>query len=167
MSKGNSGKSKVPRSSETKENGDYIPDSDGPNSAALDLFLSEDALVQLAMKELKGRLPPGFFSDGRDEFLAESTEEFTGDSQGAHQGRPLNPKVGKKSGPFINANYVGNKTVLAHELEMRGWTPRDLARSAGILQSEAVALAKGNTKMTREIAEKLSKVFATSIDFWM
>lgn len=96
------------------------------------LFLSDEMLIELAMRELRGKRPP----------------------------------VQKaQSDAHIMTNRI--KTKLQRELESRGWTYRDLAENIGVPAAEAQALARGGQRMTRELAQKLGQVFATSSDYWL
>jgi|GEM_PF-648643 len=118
-----------------------------------DTFLSEDALVRLAMRELNGRLPPGFSFDGRRSDAFDDAADGPGSLGRGATKRPENPH--------------GRKTVLAHELENRGWTTRELAKAAGFTQSEALALARGHARISPDVARTLAKIFATSEEFWL
>ena len=116
-----------------------------------DLFLNEDQLIALAIQHLGGRLPPQ--SDPYAQ-LRENTGN-TGRTPG--RGKPMD----------LPLNIYARQTLLARELEARGWTSGDLARAAGFAPSEAAALARGSTRMTRDVAKVLAKLFATSEDFWL
>lgn len=67
----------------------------------------------------------------------------------------------------LQGNPTGVQTKLQRELESRGWTYRDLALKVGIPAGEAQAIARGGQRLTRELAEKLARVFATSADYWL
>ncbi|MEN9810875.1 MAG: hypothetical protein RLZZ488_2442 [Pseudomonadota bacterium] len=97
-----------------------------------DLFLSEELLIELAKRELKGKRPPSL-----------------------RQQNSMQP------------NTSAVQTKLQRELESRGWTYRDLAMTVGIPAGEAQAIARGGQRVTRELAEKLARVFATSADYWL
>lgn len=103
-----------------------------------DLLLSEESLILLAMRELKGRLPPTLHQDGW------GTDEVS---------RPATPHK--------------PRTLLAHELEQRGWTVRNLAERMDVPTSEVLALVKGNSRVTSELAQRLAQAFATSVEFWL
>jgi hypothetical protein len=117
-----------------------------------DLFLDEDALVRLAMRELNGRLPPGFLARARGSLFASSDDD--------------SPPGALAASPS-SGHAHGRRTVLSHELDQRGWTTRDLADAIGLPPSEAHALARGHQRMTPEVARKLAHVFATSEEFWL
>lgn len=114
----------------------------GPDPVSPDSLLSDEGLIALAMRELKGRRPPrlGEERDPWDTTIPAVTPQTTTRTP---------------------------RTLLARELEARGWTARDLAKAAGISPMEANALAKGNARMTRTLAETLARVFATSPEFWL
>ena len=116
-----------------------------------DLFLNEDQLVALAMQHLGGRLPPGF-----DPYALLREKTGGAPRTGARGGKPMD----------LPQNIYARQTLLARELEARGWTSGDLARAAGFAPSEAAALARGSTRMTRDVAKILAKLFATSEEFW-
>jgi hypothetical protein len=109
-----------------------------PAPSNMDLFLNEDALIQLARAHRRGSMPP---------------------QQSTH---------GSKSNQISeNYSHLGSRSLLARELEGRGWTPRDLSRAIGLSESECMALAKGNVRMREEHAILLARCFATSPDFWL
>lgn len=115
------------------------PKGEPPPLSIPDLFLDEGMLVALAMRELKGATPDGM--------------QYQGTS----------PIEGKPNGLPTSSQF---RTLLARELDARGWTARDLAKTSGLSPSESLALAKGNQKMTQELAKILARVFATSEEFW-
>lgn len=121
-----------------------------PKAENHDLFLSEEALIGLAMQHLDGRLPPGF-----DPYARLRERSAPSRTYGPQAGFELPPPP------------PGRRTLLARELEARGWTPGDLAEHSGLSRSEAAALTKGTTRITREAARILSQVFATSEEFWL
>ena len=121
----------------------------------LDLYLSEENLILLAMRELRGARPP---------------TRFPNSSQPNWEALESHPDtlVKKESKTSLNPNEAFQKrTVLAHEITQRGWTERDLAKEGGFSASEAMALVRGYQRVTPEIAQKLAKIFATSPDFWL
>lgn len=67
----------------------------------------------------------------------------------------------------VQPHTTAVQTKLQRELESRGWTYRDLALTIGIPAGEAQALARGGQRVTRELAEKFARVFATSADYWL
>ena len=120
--------------------------SDSPHAAEPDLLLNEESLIRLAMRELNGRLPPGYQPASRAlGFLRNGTGREEGLALASHKPR----------------------TVLAHELDLRGWTIRDLAERMGVAPSEVLALTKGQARVTPDLAQKLAKAFATSDEFWL
>ena len=109
----------------------------GTPAPQLDLFLSEEHLIQLARSHLKGALPPNLFQD-------------------RHSKTPPQAQSVHKA-----------KSLLAKELETRAWTYKDLAQATGLPESECVALAKGNARVRPEVAQILAQCFATSEEFWL
>jgi hypothetical protein len=110
-----------------------------------DVELDEKLLLQLALQELKGKLPPGY----QDVFES-------------HENTNLQLL---QQGPLIGAGS-GQKTLVFREMFARGWDSMELSKRSGLSVAEVSALAKGSQKMTREIAQVLAKVFGTSSEFW-
>lgn len=101
-----------------------------------DLFLSEEALIAMAIRELKGKRPP-------------------------RQGEK-SPYATQPGSPI----FATAPSKLKQELEARGWVIRDLAKALRVSESEAAALANGKMRISSDIAEKLGMIFATSKEFW-
>jgi hypothetical protein len=108
-----------------------------------DLFLSEENLIALARQELKGKLPPGFLD---------------GQAYGS---------VGQGSSPRKYSGGSRKKTLLASEMEARGLTAQDLCQALNLPVAEILAIHKGNTRISMEVAQKLSSYFATSLELWL
>ncbi len=120
-----------------KQNDQKQNEEDSVPAQNLDLFLNEDYLIALAMRDLRGRRPPNNKPD----------------------------QLSDENGSY--SSVVAQKTLLGRELESRGWTSRDLAVAANLAPVEANALVKGNAKITAELAVKFAKLFATSEEFWL
>lgn len=137
-----------------------------PPEADPDLLLNEDSLIRLAMRELNGRLPPGYQPASRALGFARRGADSDADDEG-FEADAFRPRQGTGSEGGLLAASHKPRTVLAHELDLRGWTIRDLADTLGVPSSEVLALVKGHSRVTPELAQKLARAFATSVEFWL
>lgn len=137
-----------------------------------DLFIDPEKLASIARRALGGRLPPNFrwpeAGGGRDgsynSDFAEAEATTWGNSlESTSAAAPPKPKRSK--GPPPPSLAVARQ--LQREMDARGWTVRDLAEAIGVSPSEARGMARGTVRVTRQQADELGRVFATSSDLWL
>lgn len=56
---------------------------------------------------------------------------------------------------------------IREQMELRGWTQRDLAETTGFTQTEIGALLNDKTPMSFDAARIFGEVFNTSASYWL
>ena len=65
------------------------------------------------------------------------------------------------------AHAIPPGSLIARELDARGWTQEDLARSTGRPELEIAEIVSGASRVTPEIAQELAAAFGTSQALWL
>lgn len=68
---------------------------------------------------------------------------------------------------YHSARLVPPGRTIARELEARGWTQRDLARSMGCTEETVRSVIDTGGVINLDVARRLASAFGTSLEFWV